>query len=187
MRGSQIFFILTVVVLFSFRMADTELFEFKYPKAENAAVSFKAAHFKKFSQEWRGEDLYFLSEADGFTCSVLFYKLTEEEKASLVDVPRVAVNGPDNSPAYPYAYFKNYSKLKSMEKNDSSWGKPTDDFMFRQNDIVVESAHFTQKHMYGYTMLDKDIFVNVHLSKTGCTPADSTELMGMLQSLIKTK
>lgn len=70
-----------------------------------------------------------------------------------------------------------------MEKQDSSWGKSDDDFMFRQNDVVIEGTQFSQKHMYGYCMVDKDIFVNIHLSKTGCSATDSTEMMDILKSL----
>ena len=172
-----------IVGLFSFNLIEPKLFEFSYPKKKGTEITLTAPHFKKFQKEWRGSDYYYYTEQDGFICSVLYYKLNEEEKLSLVDAPRAAISGPDISPAYPYSYFKNYSQLKSMEKNDSSWGKADDDFMFRQNDVVIEGTQFSQKHMYGYCMVDKDIFVNIHLSKTGCSATDSTEMMDILKSL----
>ena len=187
MANKKILFIVLVIGLLSFRLTDKKVFEFNYPKSKDTDVSFSANHFKKFSKEWRGADYYYMSEGDGFICSVLYYKLTDEEKLSLIDAPKIAIGGPDNSPAYPYAYFKNYSQLKSMEKNDSSWGGPADDFMFRQNDIFIEGTKFSQKHMYGYAMFGKDLFFNVHLSKTLCTPADSTEMVELLKTLVKKK
>jgi hypothetical protein len=167
----------------AFRFADEKVFEFAYPKRNNTGFTLTSARLSKFSKEWRGSDYYYFAEKDGFVCSVLFYKLNDNEKLELVDAPKVAIGGPDISPAYPYTYFKNYSNLKSMEKNDESWGAPTDDFMFRQNNVVMEGMPYSQKNMYGYAMVDKDLFVNVHLSKMGCTAADSTEMVGMLKSL----
>ena len=187
MTTKNIFFILIAFALLSFKFLDKKTFGFSYPKSKGTDVFFSANHFKKFSKEWRGSDYYYYSEADGFICSILYYKLNDEEKLSLVDAPKVAIGGPDTSPAYPYSYFKAYSNLKSMERNDSSWGIATDDFMFRQNDIVIEGTAFSQKHMYGYCMFDKDLFVNIHLSKTKCSPSDSIEMVDLLKSLTKKK
>ena len=75
-------------------------------------------------------------------------------------------------------------KFKSMETNETIWGEPTDDFMFRQNDLTMTGIKITQKNMYAYAMVDKDMFVNIHLSKMAASPADSTELMAMLKSLV---
>jgi hypothetical protein len=174
---------LIVAGLFSFTLTDTKPFEFAYPKRNGTTIVFSANHFKKFSKEWRGSDYYYYAEGDGFICSVLYYKLNENDKIELIEAPKTAFKGPDKSPCYPYAYFKNYSQLKPMEKNDSTWGQPTDDFMFRQNDVVVDGMNFSQKHMYAYAMIDKDLFLNVHLSKTACSASDSTELMSILKSL----
>ena len=177
------FSLLGIIGLLSFNLADRKVFDFAYPKRKGTDITLSAEHFKKFTKEWRGTDYYYYAESDGFICSVLYYKLNDDEKLQLIDVPKAAIGGLDISPAYPYAYFKNYSNLKSMEKNDSTWGKPTDDFMFRQNDVIVDGTQFSQKHMYGYAMVDKDIFINVHLSKMDCTAADSTELTDILKSL----
>jgi len=177
------FLLFSILGLFSFTLADKNIFEFLYPKRKGTDITFSAEHFKKFSKEWRGSDYYYFGEADGFVCSVLYYKLNDDEKLQLVDAPKKAIGGPEKSPAYPYAYFKEFSNLKSMEKNDSSWGKPTDEFMFRQNDVIIDGTQFSQKHMYGYAMVDKDLFVNIHLSKTGCSTSDSTEMMDILKSL----
>jgi hypothetical protein len=183
MTYQKIFLLSSVFGLFSFKLLDKKMFDFSYPKREGTEITFSAGHFKKFTKEWRGTDYYYYGESDGFICSVLYYKLNDNEKLELIDAPKTAIGGPDKSPAYPYSYFKNYSNLKSMEKNDSSWGEPTDDFMFRQNDVVINGTQFSQKHMYGYAMVDKDLFVNIHLSKTGCSSSDSTEMIDILKSL----
>jgi hypothetical protein len=177
------FLLFSVLGLLSFNIADKKVFDFSYPKRKGTGISFSADHFKIFTKEWRGTDYYYYSDGDGFICSVLYYKLNDDEKLELIEAPKAAINGLEKSPAYPYAYFKNFSNLKSMERNDSSWGKPTDDFMFRQNDVVIEGTKFSQKHMYGYAMVDKDLFINVHLSKTGCSTSDSTEMTDILKSL----
>jgi hypothetical protein len=175
--------------LFSFTFDEEKLFEFAYPRREKTTITLKAPNLKKFSREWRGSDYYYYAEAkDGMICSVLYYKLNDDEKASLVDVPKNAIGGPDISPAYPFTYFTTHSNLKKYEENTSSWGQPTDDFMFQQNDITnFNGAKFNQKHMYGYCMVDNDLFVNIHLSKVNCTSADSTTMRQILNSLTKLK
>jgi len=181
---SKIF--LALVTMFSilpFNSNQKKVFDFAYPKRKGTEITLSAEHFKAFTKEWRGSDYYYYTESDGLICSVLFYKLNNNERKDLIDVPKAAIGGPEKSPAYPYSYFKNYSNLKSMERNDSTWGSPTDDFMFRQNDVVLEGTQFSQKNMYGYAMVDKDLFVNIHLSKTACSNSDSTEMVDILKSL----
>jgi hypothetical protein len=175
--------------LLSFKFEEEKLFEFTYPRRDKTTITFKAQNFKKFSKEWRGSDYYYYAEGkDGMICSVLYYKLNDDEKVSLVDVPKVAIGGPDISPAYPFTYFTTYSNLKKYEENTSSWGQPTDDFMFQQNDITnFNGAKISQKHMYAYCMADNDLFVNIHLSKVNCTSADSTAMREILNSLTKLK
>ena len=177
------FLLFSVLAFLSFNLTDIKEFDFSYPKRKGTDVTFSADHFKKITKEWRGADYYYYGEGDGFICSVLYYKLNDDERIELIDAPKAAIGGLDKSPAYPYSYFKNFSKLKSMERNDSSWGNATDDFMFRQNDVVLDGTQFSQKHMYGYAMVDKDLFLNVHLSKTGCSTSDSTEMINILKSL----
>ncbi len=181
-RGNSLFLII-IPFITAFGLEQVKSFEFSYPKRKGSNIVMTAPHFRKFSKEWRGSDYYYYSEQDGFICSVLFYKLDEEEKLKLVEVPRAAIGRAGKSPAYPYAYFKNYSNLKSMEVNDSSWGAPTDDFMFRQNLIRVEGTGFSQRHMYGYAMADEDLFVNVHISMINPSAQDSTNMINMLKSL----
>jgi hypothetical protein len=183
MKYKKSLLLFSVIGLLSFSLVDKKVFDFSYPKRKGTDITLLADHFKKFTKEWRGTDYYYYSESDGFICSVLYYKLNDNEKLELIDAPKTAIGGPDKSPAYPYSYFKNYSNLKSMEKNDSSWGKPTDDFMFRQNDVTIDGAQFSQKHMYGYAMVDTDLFVNVHLSKIACSASDSSEMVDILKSL----
>jgi hypothetical protein len=182
-----------LITLFSFTKPVKE-FEFDYPKNKEANITFNSGRFKKFSKEWRGSDYYYFAENDGFVCSVLFYKLNEEEQLTLIELPKAAMSGklreagkeiPENSPIFAYAYFKNYSNLKSMEKNDSSWGELTDEFMFRKNEMPIEGTKFAQTNMYGYAMFGKDLFVNIHLSKMNCSESDKEEMIQILNSLKK--
>ena len=175
--------------LLSFKYDEAKLFQFNYPKKDKTTITLKAENFKKFSKEWRGSDYYYYAEGkDAMVCSILYYKLNDEEKASLVDAPKVAIGGPDISAAYPFTYFTTYSNLKKYEENASSWGQPSDDFMFQQNDITnFNGVKINQKHMYGYCMAGKDLFVNIHLSKVNCTSTDSTTMRQILGSLTKSK
>lgn len=185
----NVFFLTIVMFFLSFTVADTKLYEFEYPKRDNTAITLSADNFKKFTKEWRGSDYYYYSESkDGMICSVLYYKLNDEEKLYLVDALKMAIGGPDTSPAYPFAYFSNYSNLKKYEVNVENWGQATDDFMFRQNDILeFQGLKTKQKHMYAYFMADKDLFVNIHLSKIDFTISDSTAMREILNSLTKKK
>src|SRR6185295_3324527 len=181
--------LIVTATLISFKISETTLFEFSYPKRDNTTISLSATDFKKFKKEWRGQDYYYYGESkNGIICSILYYKLNDEEVRSLIDAPKKAIGGPDISPAYPFAYFSNYSNLKKYEKNNIDWGQPTDDFMFRQNNITeFEGAKINQKHLYGYSMVDKDLFVNIHLSKTEYTKSDSTTMRQILNSLTRKK
>ena len=162
--------------------------EFNYPKNKDASLLI-TANFKKIDKEWRGTDYYYSSQTeDGILFSVLFYKLEADEVKSLVDMPAKMMNGPETSPAYALTYFATYSNTKDLETNDQKWGSPSDDFMFRQADIkVFQGKEVNQKSMYGYAMFGKDLFVNIHLSKTNCTPADSTEMRQILETIKKKK
>lgn len=184
MRCKKTLLLFALIGFFSFKPAEIKVFDFSYPKRKGTEISFSSNHFRKFAKEWRGEDYYYSTAGDGFVCSVLYFKLTDEEQLELVDAPRTAIGGPEKSPAYPYAYFKNNSNLKSRERNETSWGLPTDDFMFMQNDVVIEGIRVSQKNMYGYAMLDKDLFVKIHLSKVAWSAADSTEMRDILKSLV---
>jgi hypothetical protein len=181
--------IAVIVTLLAFRGEEGKLFEFSYPKRNKTTITLNAENFKKFSSEWRGSDYYYYAEGkDGMICSVLYYKLNDDEKASLVDVPKKEIGAPEISPAYPFAYFTNYSNLKKYEENVAAWGGASDDFMFQQNDIKnFNGAKVSQKHMYGYCMVDSDLFVNIHLSKMNCSSADSTKMRQILSSLAKVK
>ena len=187
-------FALVIITILSFNILEKKSFEFIYPKQDNVKISLSSDHFKKFEKEWRGSDYYYYAEKDGFICSVLFYKLDEEEKLSLVEVPKIQISEkmkesgkefPQNSPVFPYVYFKNNSNLKKMEENDISWGEMTDDFMFRKNEINLQGSKIIQNHMYGYAMFNNDLFVIVHLSKMNCTENDLKEMEEILNSLKK--
>ncbi|MBP6732503.1 MAG: hypothetical protein KA149_10615 [Chitinophagales bacterium] len=180
-----ILIVLVAGTVLSFKLIDKKVFEFVYPGRPNTGIALAADNFKKFSKEWRGTDYYYYAEGkDGIVCSVLYFKLNDDEKLSLVDVPKAAMGISVNSPAFPLSYFSNYSNLKKYEKNAQSWGEVTDDFMFRQTDVVeFENVKVNQKNMNGYGMAGDDLFVNVHLSKTGYTEADSIKMREMLNSL----
>jgi len=187
-------FALVIITILSFNILEKKSFEFIYPKQNNVKISLSSDHFKKFEKEWRGSDYYYYAEKDGFICSVLFYKLDEEEKLALVEVPKIQISEkmkesgkefPQNSPVFPYVYFKNNSNLKKMEENDISWGEMTDDFMFRKNEINLQGSKIIQNHMYGYAMFNNDLFVIVHLSKMNCTENELKEMEEILNSLKK--
>jgi hypothetical protein len=60
--------------------------------------------------------------------------------------------------------------------------------MFSHADIKeFNGIKMNQKHMYGYAMFGKDLFLNIHLSKVGCTPEDSTAMKQLLDGLRKKK
>lgn len=170
--------------------SDKQEVEFNYPKNKNAAFFMTTDKFKKFQKEWRGADYYYVCENgdNGLVCSVLFYKLNKEEEQMLVDLPKQLLNGPELSPIYPRTYFTTNSNLKKFESNQTKWGEPTDDFMFSHSDVKeFNGIKVDQKHMYGYTMFGKDLFVSIHLSKVGCTPEDSTVMRQILDGLKKKK
>ena len=184
MSNKKLFLLLTAICLLAFKGDDAKVFDFAYPKRKDTGISISSAHIKKFKEEWHDTDYYYFGEGDGFICSVLYYKLNDSEQKSLVKETKILTGDPDRSPAYPFAYFGSSDKFKSMETNETIWGEPTDDFMFRQNDLTMTGIKITQKNMYAYAMVDKDMFVNIHLSKMAASPADSTELMAMLKSLV---
>jgi hypothetical protein len=172
-----------ILGFFSFKIVEKTTLEFQYPKREKTKITLKAEGFKKFTKEWRGEDYYFYGVSnDKMICSVLYFKLNKDEQKLMVDPVGITSAG------IPFIYFSDNSNLKKLEKNNASWGKMEDDFMFRQNEIEdVEGIKLHQKHMYAYGMFDKDLFVNIHLSKTSYTDADSTEMREILKSLTMKK
>lgn len=196
MKLKKVLFGIVILSVLSFNILEKKTFEFIYPKQKEVKISLLSEHFKKFDKEWRGSDYYYFAEKDGFVCSVLFYKLNEEEKLTLVEIPKIelvknakeiGVEFPENSPMFAYSYFKNYSNLKKMEENDESWGEMTDDFMFRKNEINLEGSKLKQENMYGYAMYGNDLFVNVHLSKMNCSESDLKEMEEIINSLKKVK
>jgi hypothetical protein len=166
--------------LLSLGFKDINSTEFKYPKRKNTAITLDYDNFETFSKEWRGSDYYYSGvSTDSIICSVLYYKLNKDEQKLMVEP-----FGGMASPGIPFIYFSDNSNLKKYERNNINWGTMTDDFMFRQNDIEeFEGIKIKQKHMYGYTMFDKDLFVNIHLSKTNYTTKDSAMMRAILGSL----
>jgi len=171
------------IILFSFS-GDKEI-EFNYPKNKKARFTMSTDKFKDFTKEWRGQDYYYMSENgdNNIICSVLFYKLNKDEQKLMVEP-----FGGTITPSIPFIYFSENSNLKKYEINGTAWGEMTDDFMFRQNDIMeFQGVKIKQKHMYAYCMFGNDLFVNVHLSKVNYTANDSTAMRQILDGLKKEK
>lgn len=196
MKLKNMLFGVIILSFLSFNICEKKTFEFIFPKQNEVKISLSSEHFKKFTKEWRGTDYYYYAEKDGFICSVLFYKLNEEEKLSLVEIPQIQFSEkakeegkefPENSPIFAYSYFKNYSNLKKMEENEESWGEISSDFMFRKNEINLAGSKIKQNHMYGYAMYGTDLFVNVHLSKVNCSEIELKEMEEIINSLKKVK
>lgn len=174
----------STVFLLSFNGGINEI-EFKYPKTKDAKFTMTTDKFKEFKEEWRGQDYYYMCENrdKNIICSVLFYKLNKDEQKLMVEP-----FGGMITPGIPFIYFSDNSNLKKYETNSNGWGQMTDDFMFRQNDILeFEEIITKQKHMYAYCMFGKDLFVNVHLSKVDYTAEDSTAMRQILKGLKKVK
>ena len=187
MKKSLAALILTSLIFMAFTAKPNEII-FKYPKSKKATFSMKTEHFKKFKKEWKGSDYYYSSVKgkNGIICSVLYFKLNEEEQLMYVDAPKamIGLKNVENSPAFPLTFFTNYSNLSKFETNKTNWGDPKDEFMFRQADIKeFNGIEINQKHMYGYTMFEKDLFVSIHLSKTNCKTADSLVMNNILNNL----
>lgn len=159
--------------------------EFSYPKSKDATIIMASDKFEDFKEEWRGDDYYYICEEGdrGIICSILFYKLNKQEQIRMVDP-----YGDATSPSIPLLYFSSNSNLKNYESNKQSWGEMTEDFMFRQADIVeFDGKKVNQKNMFAYCMFGKDLFVNIHLSKVNCTAEDSTAMRQILAGLKKKK
>lgn len=174
-----------LIIMLSAFSGDKKEIVFSYPKNKTAKIILTTDKFKKFNKEWRGEDYYYMSEngEDNLICSVLFYKLNKEEQKLMVEP-----FGDMTSSGIPFAYFSENSNLKKYETNNKAWGEMTDDFMFRQNDIMeFQGVKIKQKHMYAYGMFGKDLFVNVHLSKVNFTTEDSIAMRQILAGLRKVK
>ena len=176
--------ILLTGILFSFS-GDNGITEFSYPNVKNTTMTLSTGLFKKFKQEWRGQDYYYSCEdsESGIICSVLYYKLNKEEQDVMVR-PFKGIT----TPMIPLLFFADNSNLKDFESNNDTWGEIKDDFMFRQNDILeMRGMKIRQKNMYAYGMFGDDLFVNIHLSKVNYTTADSTAMRQILSSLKKIK
>ena len=180
----KIVLIIAVIGLTSFTSDKQNITEFEYPNRKGTTVLIDLPHFDNLTKEWRGEDYYFMGKSnDSIIFSVLFYKLNKDEVKTMVKPL-----GGQNLAGIPFAYFSENSNLKKFERNQTAWGNMEDDFMFRQCDILeIAGQKIRQKNMYAYGMLDKDLFVNIHLSKINYTTQDSTVMREILNSITKKK
>lgn len=182
---TKIAFALTFTLLtLSFVGSRKKTVEFHYPKRDNTTISMLSDNYEKFSEEWKGGDYYYMGFGkDSIICSVLYYLLDENEQKNLTQPFGDAVGT-----LIPLTYFLTNSNMRNFEKNKTTWGSEKDDFMFRQADITdFQGYAVRQKNMYAYCMFGKDLFVNIHLSKTNYTAKDSMAMRQMLASFIKKK
>lgn len=186
MNSKKIIIALVACFLLSAFVADKDTTTFVYPKNKEVAMTMRTDLFKKFSEEWRGEDYYYMgSSKDGFILSVLFYKLNKSEKKFLEKVK--AESGVNkNSPVYAAEHFLSNAKLKEYQSNEQRWGDPDGDFMFSQHDIKEYAGQkINQKNMFAYGMYGSDMYVKVHMSKILCTSADSSLMREVMSTLKK--
>jgi|SRR6478735_5281212 len=156
------------------------MLEFSYPSRSETKLVMTNHEYGKFTAEWKGTDYsYFAQSKDSIICSVFYFKLNEQEQKKMTEP-----FGESTMAGIPFIFFSSNSQLRKYEINQSSWGEVTDEFMFRQNDIIVTPT-LKQKHMYGYCGFGKDLFVQVHFSKGNCSAADSIAMRQMLASLRK--
>jgi hypothetical protein len=180
---------LTCGVLLAFAAFEGELV-FAHPDNKNSSIAMTTDVFHDFSKEYRDKDYYYSGEGkDGFICSVLFYQLNKREQKEQDAIRKAAdVPVPETSPVLAMVHFSMTSPTKELERNEATWGQPEDDFVFRQVDIPeFQGKELPQKNMFAYTMIGKDMFVDVHLSKVLCTPADSLVMRNILGTLRKGK
>jgi hypothetical protein len=172
--------ILVALISLSFIESKSKLLEFSYPGRSNTKLSMLNHSYGKFTTEWKGTDYYYLAESkDSIICSVFYFKLNEQEQKMMV-----TPFGDSIKAGIPYTFFSMNSQLRKYEANKVSWGEITDEFMFRQNDIILTPT-VKQKHMYGYCRFGNDLFVSVHFSKANCSASDSIAMRQMLASLRK--
>lgn len=173
--------IIILTGLLSFKLIDNKVIEFNFPERKNTGITLTGNNFGEFSKEWKGTDYYYLgSSKDSIICSVYYFKLNKDEIKYMVEPFGVPMAG------IPMVYFTDNAPLKAYEVNKSVWGEMTDDFMFRQYDILeYQGIKVKQKNMYAYGMFDNDLFVSVHLSKENFTAKDSTAMRQILSSIKK--
>ena len=166
--------------------ADKKELKLSYPESGYTIV-LPADEFGELQEEWRGQDYYYMTETErGIICSVLFYKLNEEELKGLAGMRGHVPGSPEISPIYPLLYFSTNAKLGSLETMKEEWGDPASDVMYRQAHLeTVQGTALNQKNMYAYAMFGSDLFVAVHLSKVFCTPEDSTAMRAFVESIRK--
>jgi hypothetical protein len=179
----------SVLSIFLFSFSGDKKLSFSYPNKKDAQITLTTDKFKKFSEEWRGEDYYYIDNKGkgGFICSVLFYKLNKQEVEDLEQIQKKSGVAKGN-PIFPLEHFTSSSQTKKYESNQSTWSDATGDFMFSQTDIKEFSGtQINQKNMCAYTMFGEDLFVKVHLSKVLCTQEDSIAMRQILDGIKKVK
>ena len=182
--------IITVIVSsLAFTAKKIKTLVFTHHNDKDVSLSLKSKLITKTKRDERGGDCYFsnLEEKNpNFNFSILYYKLTEEEKLKYVDIMALSFGAPKNSPVYPYTYFSTTSKLKAFETNKTMWQDTTKGFMYRHAQInEVMGKKVNMKNMYAYTMFKESYFVQAHISKINPTKQDSIDMVEIISSLSK--
>ncbi|HLP18993.1 MAG TPA: hypothetical protein VK174_01755 [Chitinophagales bacterium] len=156
----------------------------KFPKRKHIQLKITGPEGWSIKAEKKGEDVYYSNLSDKLTesdimFSVLFFKLNAYEQKTMVDDL-----GLESSPMLPAAYFLSNNPTASIETSKKSWDDST--FFYRDYNIEqVEGLSVHQKNMKAYCMYDKDLFVQIHLSKLKYTDSDSADMRSILNSLAK--
>lgn len=178
-------FTLVLTILSVSFASDAHIFQCMHPERSNVIILLSSPLFSEFKEEWKGKNYYYISQSkeNGIVCSIMFYTLTDAEQKALISM-REKFAVPKTSPAFPFTYYTTASKVSKDEINTFEWGSVNDEFMFRHADIEeIGGMKVHQKNMYGYAMIDDDIFATIHLSKLASTAQDSVAMRTILQSL----
>lgn len=183
MKNRSLILIAGVFLLFSFVSSDTKTFSFEFPKRKHIQLKISAPSKWVIDKEKKGEDMYYTnfskaSEKD-VLFSLLFFKLNEYEQKSMI-----GEMGLEGNPLLPATYFLSNNNTAKYETDNKSW----EDTAFYYRDYNIETfgtLKVHQKNMKAYCMYDKDLFVQVHLSKPNYSDADSALMRSILNSLRK--
>ncbi|HVI47234.1 MAG TPA: hypothetical protein VM802_20315 [Chitinophaga sp.] len=186
------------------QLPEPKALSFMYPGRANSTLLTTANLDIKFSSMKRGVADYMVYgvSSQGIDFSVLYNKFTPDEINTIKKSTKDAVsilkqqNGqipriPFNSPLIAMSFFSRSvdQGLIKYESNEQHWGNYTADFMFRQYDIVKDDRGNTinQKTMFGYCVIDEDLWVSIRLRKDHCTTADAAVMHQILDNFRKKK
>ena len=169
------------IIGFGFTTLELATYEFNFPQRKNIELKIDIPQEWKILKEKRGEDIYYTNftnnDGEQILLSVLFYKLNDTEKEPMEKIGM-------KNPIIPYTFFLSNSKTTKLESDVKSWSN--DDFYFQDSNIEEFNgikAH--QKNIKAYCMYDFDLFAQIHISKLNYTPADSIQMMEIINTMKK--